>query len=92
MVSRAFFQCSASTLKIINIFSVDAVRFGIQNFAQARFGNNPDFVISGSNIGSKNKPTLSSCLVRLIYFYRLSDNLGRGVTGSGTVLGSFHRI
>jgi len=44
-------------LKIINIFSVDAVRFGIQNFAQARFGNNPDFVISGSNIGSKNKPT-----------------------------------
>lgn len=55
---------SDPNIHYVNGFPVDAVRFGIQNFAQARFGNNPDFVISGSNIG---------------------NNLGRGVTGSGTV-------
>jgi len=51
-------SCSTSTLKSTNLSSVDAVRFGIQNFAQARFGDNPDFVISGSNIGSKNQSTV----------------------------------
>lgn len=87
-------SCSTSTLKSTNSSSVDSVRFGIQNFAQARFGDNPDFVISGSNIGSKNQSTvwLSSDLARLICFFYLSDNLGSGITGSGTVSGFSHRI
>ncbi|KAF5347262.1 hypothetical protein D9756_009888 [Leucocoprinus leucothites] len=36
----------------VNGFPVDAVRSGIQNFAEARWGSKPDFVISGSNVGS----------------------------------------
>lgn len=36
----------------LNSVSVDAVRFGIQTLAPKLLGSKPDFVISGSNIGS----------------------------------------
>ncbi|PPQ94671.1 hypothetical protein CVT25_009432 [Psilocybe cyanescens] len=36
----------------VNAFPVDAVRFGIQTLAPKFFGTKPDFVISGSNIGT----------------------------------------
>ncbi|XP_006462460.1 hypothetical protein AGABI2DRAFT_193599 [Agaricus bisporus var. bisporus H97] len=35
----------------VHAFPADAVRFGIQDFAQARWGGNPDFVVAGVNIG-----------------------------------------
>ena len=35
------------------VFSVDAVRFGIQTLAPKFFGRKPDFVVSGPNVGSK---------------------------------------
>lgn len=35
--------------------SVDAVRFGIQTLAPKLLGSKPDFVVSGSNVGSKTR-------------------------------------
>ncbi|KAJ3560226.1 hypothetical protein NP233_g10978 [Leucocoprinus birnbaumii] len=34
------------------VVPVDAVRLGIQEFAEARWGDKPDFVVSGSNVGN----------------------------------------
>ncbi|KAH9476815.1 Acid phosphatase [Psilocybe cubensis] len=39
-------------INYVNAFPVDAVRFGIQTLAPKFFGSKPDFVISGSNIGT----------------------------------------
>lgn len=45
--------------------SVDAVKYGVQSLAPKFFGGKPDFVVSGSNIGSKTqtsfpiRPTLT---------------------------------
>ncbi|KAJ3565672.1 hypothetical protein NP233_g7484 [Leucocoprinus birnbaumii] len=55
---------SDSNIHYVNGYPVDAVKYGIQNFAQSRWGKKPDFVVSGSNLG---------------------NNLGSGITGSGTV-------
>lgn len=41
-----------SNIHYVNGFPVDSVKFGIQNFAEARWGTKPDFVVSGSNIGN----------------------------------------
>ncbi|KAF9463376.1 survival protein sure-like phosphatase/nucleotidase [Collybia nuda] len=40
-------------LNYVNSFPVDAVRFGIQTLAPRLLGSKPDFVVSGSNVGSK---------------------------------------
>jgi 5'-nucleotidase len=40
--------------------SVDAVRFGIQTLAPRLLGSKPDFVVSGSNVGSKAHYKLTS--------------------------------
>ncbi|KXN82495.1 Acid phosphatase [Leucoagaricus sp. SymC.cos] len=38
---------------------VDAARFGIQNFAEMRWGKKPDFVVSGSNLGNNLGPVVN---------------------------------
>lgn len=49
-----FHISSSDSIKLIHIItSVDAVRFGIQTLSPQFFGSKPDFVISGSNIGSE---------------------------------------
>ncbi|KAF8153991.1 survival protein sure-like phosphatase/nucleotidase [Crassisporium funariophilum] len=47
------FNASDPRLNYVNAFPVDAVRFGIQTLAPKFFGKKPDFVISGSNVGTK---------------------------------------
>ncbi|KAJ3565673.1 hypothetical protein NP233_g7483 [Leucocoprinus birnbaumii] len=43
---------SDPNIHYVNAFPVDAVRLGIQEFAEARWGDKPDFVVSGSNVGN----------------------------------------
>lgn len=63
--------------------SVDAVRFGIQTLAPKLLGSKPDFVISGSNVGSET--TVRDKLPPLPTKSIVPANLGPGITGSGTV-------
>ncbi|KAM5538868.1 hypothetical protein V8D89_007590 [Ganoderma adspersum] len=45
------FNASDSRLNYVNAFAVDAVRYGIQTLSPEIFGSQPEFVISGPNIG-----------------------------------------
>lgn len=70
---------------MVSQYSVNAVRFGIQDLAPKFFHSRPEFVISGPNVGSQYPllPRLTNFV--LTQSHDTTANLGSGINGSGTV-------